>query len=136
MLHALREEALLGPEIAGTEELARYLRADLAYRPLELFRVLFLGTGNRLLADEVMFQGSIDSAGMLPRPIIHRALDLGASGLVMIHNHPSGSPEPSRADLDATYDLIAACKPLDIIVHDHLIVAKSGWTSLRLKGLM
>lgn len=136
MLHALREEALTGAEIAGTEALARYLRADMGYRPGERLRVLFMATGNRLLADEVMFEGSIDSASVLPRPIVHRALELGASGIILVHNHPSGSPEPSRADIEATRDLIAACRPLEIAVHDHLIVARGGWTSLRLRGLL
>lgn len=136
MLHALREEALPGASIAGTQALARYLRADMGYRPCEQLRVLFLATGNRLVADEVMIQGSIDSASMLPRPIVHRALDLGASGLILVHNHPGGSPEPSLADLEATRELSAACRPLEIIVHDHLIVARGGWTSLRMKGLL
>lgn len=136
MVHALRDEALLGPQIAGTKELARYLRADMGHRPSEQLRVLFLAVGNRLLADEVMVHGSIDNAPMLPRPIIHRALDLGASGLIMVHNHPSGRPEPSHADLSATSELAAACRPLEIVVHDHLIVARGGWTSLRLKGLL
>lgn len=136
MLHVLRDEALPGMEIGGTEALARYLRADMGWRPCEQLRILFLGTGNRLLADEVMFEGSIDSAPLLPRPIVHRALDLGARGIILIHNHPSGDPEPSRADAEATHHLVAACRPLEIAVHDHLIVARGGWTSLRLKGLL
>jgi DNA repair protein RadC len=136
MLHALRERALAGAEIAGTEALARYLRADMGYRPGEQIRILFLAAGNRLLADEVMMEGSIDSAALLPRPIVHRALDLGASGIILVHNHPGGSPDPSRADLDATRVLVAACRPLEIAVHDHLIVARGGWTSLRVEGLL
>jgi len=136
MLHALRDEALPDMRIDGTAALARYLRAEMGWRPCEQLRILFLATGNRLLADEVMFEGSIDSAPLLPRPIVHRALDLGASGLVMIHNHPSGDCEPSSADVQATRKLMAVCNPLDIVLHDHLVVARGGWTSLRLKGLM
>jgi DNA repair protein RadC len=136
MLHSLRDEALGGAEIAGTEALAHYLRADMGFRPDEQLRILFLATGNRLVADEVMFQGSIDSASVLPRPIVHRALELGASGIIVVHNHPGGRPEPSRADIEATRELVAACRPLEIRVHDHLIVARGGWTSLRLKGLL
>lgn len=136
MLHALRAEALRGAQISGTEALARYLRADMGYRAAEQLRILFLATGNRLVADEILFQGSIDSASLLPRPIVHRALDLGASGIILVHNHPGGSQEASRADIEATRDLVAACRPLEIEVHDHLIVARGGWTSLRLKGLM
>lgn len=136
MRHILREEALPGAHISGTEALARYLRADMGYRPGEQLRVLFLVAANRLVADEVMVQGSIDSAPLLLRPIVHRALDLGASGLIIVHNHPGGSSEPSRADIEATKALVFACRPLDIIVHDHLIVARGGWSSLRAKGLM
>jgi DNA repair protein RadC len=136
MLHALRDEVLPGTEIAGTEALARYLRAVMGYGPCEQIRILFLATGNRLLADEMVFQGSIDSAPLLPRPIIYRALELGAIGLIIVHNHPGGSPEPSPADLDATRDLVRAGRPLEIVVHDHLIVARGGWTSLRMMGLM
>jgi len=136
MLHALRDEALGGAEIAGTESLAHYLRADMGFRPGEQLRILFLATGNRLVADEIMFQGSIDSATMLPRPIVHRALDLGASGIIVVHNHPGGSPEPSRADIEATRELVMACRPLEIAVHDHLIVARGGWTSLRMRRLL
>jgi DNA repair protein RadC len=136
MLRALRDEALTGAEISGTEALARYLRADMGYRPCEQLRILFLATGNRLLADEVVIEGSIDSASVLPRPIVHRALELGATGIIAVHNHPGGSPEPSRADIEATRYLVTACRPLEIEVHDHLIVARGGWTSLRLKGLL
>lgn len=136
MLHALRGESLSSTRIAGTEALASYLRLDMGYGPSEQLRVLFLATGNRLLADEVLVRGSVDRASMPPRPIVHRALDLGASGLILVHNHPGGNPEPSRADIEATRELVAACRPLEIAVHDHLIVARGGWTSLRMKGLM
>jgi DNA repair protein RadC len=136
MLHALRNEVLMGPTIGGTEALARYIRAELGHRPCEQLRFLYLATENRLLADEVMFEGSIDVAYMLPRPIVHRALELGASALIMIHNHPGGSAEPSEADIKVTSKLIEVCRPLEIRVHDHLIVARGGWTSLRLRGLI
>jgi DNA repair protein RadC len=136
MLHALEAEAVCGPRIAGTDELAAYLRADLGYQPAEQLRILFLAPDNRLLCDEVVARGSIDTIMMLPRPIVHRALDLGAKGLILVHNHPAGSPEPSRADLSATRELVSVCRPLEIIVHDHLIVAKGGWSSLRLMGLL
>jgi len=136
MLHALKAEAVGGPRIAGTEALAAYLRADMGYQPAEQLRILFLARDNGLLCDEVMQRGSTDTITMLPRPIVHRALDLGANGLILVHNHPAGNPEPSRADLNATRELVLACKQLEIIVHDHLIVAKGGWSSLRLMGLL
>lgn len=134
--HVLREEALAGPAISSGEELASYLRLDMAYEPHELVRVLFLASDNRLLADEVMFRGTIDQAPLFPRAIVHRALDVTAAAIILIHNHPSGRPEPSRADLQGTRDLAAACRLIDIVVHDHIIVARSGWTSLRSRGLM
>jgi DNA repair protein RadC len=136
MLHALREQVLLGPTIGSTAQLAEYLRFDMAHHALEQVRVLFLASGNRLIADEVIAPGSVDSAPLLTRPILVRALDIGAAGLIIIHNHPGGDPKPSQADILATRELVYACKPLDIAVHDHLIVAKAGWTSLRLEGLI
>jgi DNA repair protein RadC len=136
MLHAARDEALAEPVLSGTAALARYLRLDSAWLPIEQVRVLFLAAGNRLLADEVIASGSVDRAPASLRAILVRALDLGASGLILVHNHPGGSPEPSRADIETTRDLVGACRPLDIIVHDHLVVARGGWTSLRLLNLM
>jgi DNA repair protein RadC len=136
MLHALREQVLLGQSIAGVSDLAGYLKLEMAHQTLEQLRVIFLAPGNRMLSDEVMAQGSVDSAPLLARPIVTRALELGASGLILVHNHPGGDPKPSSADLKATRRLMETCTALDIQVHDHLIVARGGWTSLRLEGLM
>jgi DNA repair protein RadC len=136
MLRILRSEALNGPVLSSGADLARYLRADMAWRPNEQVRVLFLAADNRLLADEVMAEGSIDTAPLPARPIVHRALDLGAAGLILVHNHPSGSAKASDGDLAATRALVIACRQIDIAVHDHLIVARGGWTSLRLEGLL
>ena len=135
-LHAMRDEALLGPKIAGTEQLARYLRAEMGWYANEQLRVLFLATELRLIADDVMTHGTVDSATLLPRPIIHRALDLAAAGIILIHNHPGGSPEPSQADIEATYSLAKACWPMEIQLLDHLIVARNGWVSFRVRGLL
>jgi DNA repair protein RadC len=136
MLHVARDEALAEPVLAGPAALARYLRLEMAWLPFEQLRILFLAAGNRLVADEVVASGSVDRSPAPPRPILVRALELGASGLILVHNHPGGSPEPSRADIEATRELVGACRPLDIVVHDHLVVARSGWTSLRLLNLM
>jgi len=136
MLEVLRDEALPGACVSGTRDLARYLRADMGLRPNEQLRVLFLAADKRVLADEIMVEGSIDNAPLLARPIVHLALDLGASGLILVHNHPSGSPKPSAADINATRLLVSVCNGVDIVVHDHLIVAGGGWTSFRLEGLM
>lgn len=131
-----RHEALGGDMLAGLDAVARYLRLDLGYAPLETVRVLMLSALNRLLADETVARGSASIAPLSVRPIVHRALDLGAAGLILVHNHPSGSPEPSRQDIEVTRALVAACRPLDLSVHDHLIVARGGWTSLRTRGLL
>ncbi|MEM1390121.1 MAG: JAB domain-containing protein, partial [Pseudomonadota bacterium] len=102
----------------------------------EQFRVLFLDKKNQLLADELMGQGTVDHAPVYPREIAKRALELHASALILVHNHPSGDPTPSRADIDMTREIIDALAPLDILVHDHLIAAKQGVTSFKSQGLI
>jgi DNA repair protein RadC len=136
ILHVLRSEAIDGTRISSTDEVAAYLRVDMAYEAQELVRILFLGSDNRLIADEVMFRGTIDQAPLFPRAIVHRALDRGAAALILVHNHPSGDAAPSRADLRGTADLVRACELLDIVVHDHIIVGRHGWTSFKSRGLM
>ena len=136
MLHVLRRDAFTEEAISTTDQVAAYLRLDMAYEAEELVRVLFLASDNHLLRDEVMFRGTIDQAPFFPRVVVHRALDCAAASLILVHNHPSGAPEPSRADLEGTRDLVAACRPLDILVHDHIIVGRRGWSSLRSRGLM
>jgi DNA repair protein RadC len=136
MLHALRPEAFLGSAMSTTAAVADYLRLEMGYEPAEQVRILFLGSGNRLIADEVLFRGTIDSAPIHARPIVHRALDLCATALIIVHNHPSGDASPSQADLQETHELRAALRAVDVVVHDHIIVARSGWTSLRARGLM
>jgi DNA repair protein RadC len=136
ILHVLRHEALEGDVLSSTAAVAAYLRVEMAHEPSEQLRVLFLAPGSRLLADEVMFRGTVDSATIFPREIVHRALNLSASSIIMVHNHPSGDPTPSRADVQSTRDVVTSCKALDIQVHDHIIVAKAGWTSFRQQGLM
>lgn len=132
----LRAAALDGTRITGTKALAAYLRADMAYASREQVRVLFLSAGTQLIADEVLFEGSIDSTDLRPRPIIHRAFELNATGLILVHNHPSGDAQPSRADIGATRQLANACTLVEIILHDHLVVAQSGWASFRELGLL
>ena len=103
-----------------------YLRSTLAARTAEQFRVLFLNSANRLIADEVMGLGGVAAVAVDPREIVKRSLELGASSLILVHNHPSGNPAPSQCDLGVTRRVVAACRALDIIVHDHLIVARRG----------
>lgn len=133
---SLREAAICGPLIKGTDALARYLTLEMAYLTREQVRVLYLTASNELRADEVLFEGSIDSALIEARPIVHRALDLAATGLILVHNHPSGRAEPSQRDIAATRHLAHVCQCLEITLHDHIIVARSGWSSLRQQGYL
>jgi DNA repair protein RadC len=110
-----------------------YCRAAMAFEAVEQFRILFLDRKNRLIADEVQQQGTVDHTPVYPREVIKRALELSATAIIMVHNHPSGDPTPSRADIEMTKQVVEVAKPLGIAVHDHLIVGKSGHASL--KGL-
>ncbi|HUB64844.1 MAG TPA: DNA repair protein RadC [Methylocella sp.] len=110
-----------------------YCRTVMAFLDHEEFRVLFLDKKNCLIADEVQGVGTIDHAPVYPREIMRRALELGASAIILVHNHPSGDPQPSTEDIHLTHQIIAVGKPLKVAVHDHLIIGKHGHVSL--KGL-
>ena len=111
-----------------------YCRAAMAFEAREQFRILFLDKKNGLIADEVQQTGTVDHTPVYPREVIKRALELSASALILVHNHPSGDPTPSRADIDMTRTIVATAKPLGITVQDHLIIGKSGFASM--KGLL
>jgi DNA repair protein RadC len=113
-----------------------YLRARLRALPREAFHVLFLDKRNRLIADERMNEGSINHAPVYPREVVRRALELSAGSLLLAHNHPTGDPTPSSADIEMTRQVVAACRVLDIAVHDHFIVGGDEVRSLRSLGLM
>lgn len=132
----VREKARAAPVLGNWQALADYLHATLAHRDVEEFHVLHLNTRNMLVRDERMSRGTIDEAAVHVREVIRRALDLGSAALILVHNHPSGDPAPSRADIDVTRALVAAGKPLNIAIHDHVIVGRAGQVSLRAKGLM
>lgn len=136
LLHLLRAEALRGPEIRTGDELLNYLFADMARKTFEEFRVLFLDGRRALIADEVANRGSLSEVSVHTREIVKRALDLGAQRLILIHNHPSGDPHPSEADLRMTRELEQACRWFDMIVDDHLIIGRTGAVSLRRRGLL
>jgi DNA repair protein RadC len=135
-LRLLRNDIVEKPTLASWQALLDYLRADMAYRGVERVRVLHLNAKNILIRDEVMSEGSIDQASVHVREVIRRAIDLGASGLILVHNHPSGDPAPSRADISLTRDIIDAGKRLNITVHDHVIIASTGHSSMRAMGLI
>jgi DNA repair protein RadC len=135
-LRMLRGEIENKPVLASWQALLDYLRADMAYTSIERVRVLYLNSKNALIRDEIASEGSIDEAAVHVREVIRRAIDLGASGMILVHNHPSGDPKPSRADIQLTRDIIEAGRRLKIAVHDHVIIGTEGHASLRALGLM
>lgn len=120
--------------ITSWQALLDYCRTTMAFQEREQFRVLYLNRKNALIADELQQEGTIDFTPAFPREIINRAYNLGATGVILVHNHPSGNPEPSRADIDLTRNIANAGKPLNVTVVDHVIVARDGHTSLKAAG--
>jgi DNA repair protein RadC len=135
-LRLLRSNIDEQPVLASWQALLDYLRADMAHIGIERVRALHLNAKNMLIRDEVISEGSIDQAAVHVREVIRRAIDLGSSALILVHNHPSGDPAPSRADITLTRDIIDAGKRLNIAVHDHVIIASSGHSSMRALGLI
>ncbi len=131
-----RSEVIDRPVLGSWQALLDYLAIDMAHLTVERVRVLYLDTRNRLIDDHHVGDGSIDEAAIHPREVIRRALDLGASALILVHNHPSGNPEPSRADIQITGRIAEAGRLLGVSVHDHVIVGREGHVSLRAKGLI
>lgn len=136
MLHALRTQIATGPLLANRPALGRYLRAEMRHASEEQLRVLYLDAGSRLLRGEVVARGTVDSTPFQIRRIVARALELGAAGLIVAHNHPGGNPAPSRSDVENTGRLSNVCRALGIEVHDHLIVAHDRVSSFRSLGLL
>ena len=132
----LREEAAEQPVIGSWHRLLDYLGAAMKFERAEQFRLLYLDRKNKLIADEVQQHGTIDHAPVYPREVVKRALDLGASAVILVHNHPSGDPTPSEADIAMTRDVKRALATVDIDLFDHVIVAKNGNESLRSRGLI
>ncbi len=135
-IRMVRTQAQAAPVLANWQALTDYLHANMAHDAVEAFHVLHLNTRNMLMRDERMNRGTIDEAPVHVREVVKRALELGSAALILVHNHPSGDPSPSRADIDITRTIVAAGKPLGITVHDHIIVGLSGQVSLRAKGLI
>ncbi|GGD76221.1 RadC family protein [Croceicoccus mobilis] len=124
------------PVLGSWQALIDYLSIDMAHLTVERVRVLYLNAQNRLIRDEHVGDGSLDEAAIHPREVIKRAMDLGAAALILVHNHPSGNPEPSRADIQITNRIAEAGRLLGITVHDHIIVGRGSHVSLRSKGLI
>ncbi|EBA14194.1 RadC family protein [Roseobacter sp. CCS2] len=121
--------------LSSWDALLDYCHTTMAHRATEQFRILFLDTKNTVIADEEQAKGTVDHVPVYPREVVKRALELNASALILVHNHPSGDPTPSDADIQMTRQIDAAAKSLGIIVHDHLIIGKSNETSFRALGL-
>ena len=131
-----REEAMTGDVISSWDKLLAYCRQTMAHQKIEQFRLLFLDKRNRLIADEVQQQGTIDHTPVYTREVMKRALELGAAALILVHNHPSGDTEPSAADIAMTEELRSAAEKLGIVIHDHLVIGRAGHASFRSLGLL
>ncbi|MBX5152283.1 DNA repair protein RadC [Rhizobium lentis] len=129
----LKSEIRSKQVLSSWSSVIQYCHAAMAHETREQFRILFLDKRNVLIADEVQGRGTVDHTPVYPREVVKRALELSATAIILVHNHPSGDPTPSRADIDMTKAIVEAAKALDITVHDHIIIGKDGHVSL--KGL-
>jgi DNA repair protein RadC len=132
----LRGEVKQRHVLSSWSSVLDYCRTAMAFESKEHFRILFLDKGNHLIADEQQQTGTVDHTPVYPREVVKRALELSATAVILVHNHPSGDPTPSRADIDMTRAIIEVARPLGIAVHDHLIVGKDGHASLKALKLM
>jgi len=135
-LRLLKSEVAQRPVLSSWQALLDYLRADMAHLPIERVRVLHLNARNILIHDDHMGDGTVDEAAIYVREVAKRAVELGSASLILVHNHPSGSPEPSRQDIDITRRIVEAMKPLGVSVHDHLVIGSEGHHSMRAMGLL
>lgn len=133
----MMQKEMMGREVINSwSKLVNYCRAAMGFETREQFRVLFLDKRNQLIADEVQGQGTVDHTPVYVREVLRRSLELAASAIILVHNHPSGDPTPSRADIEITKEIMDAAKRLGIEVHDHLIITRKAEASLRGLGLM
>lgn len=130
-MRLMKGQVINRPVLASWNAILEYIRAAMAFADVEQFRVLFLDKKNQLIADEVQQQGTVDHTPVYPREVVKRALELGASAVVLVHNHPSGDPTPSLADIDMTKKIVDAGQRLGVLVHDHIIVGRKGHASFR-----
>jgi len=135
-MHSLVSRLPSGPVMSNSAALLDYLRLSMGYSRTEQLRVLFLDAGNRLIKDEIIEKGSASGVTVPSRKILARALEVDATALILVHNHPSGSTAPSLNDIESTRALATSARPLDIVIHDHLIVSSASWTSLKSMGVL
>ncbi len=131
-----REEIMDKPVLSSWQALITYCRTIMAHNKTEQIRILFLDRKNVLIADELQGEGTVDHTPVYPREVVKRALDLHASALILVHNHPSGNTAPSRGDIAMTKEIQDACAKLNITIHDHLIIGKKGHSSFKSLGLL
>ncbi len=131
-----RARVLKKPVLSSWDALLEYCQTAMAHRDLEQFRVLYLDRKNILIADEAQAEGTVDHVPVYPREVVKRALELNASALILVHNHPSGDPTPSRADIEMTYAIRDAAEVLGLVLHDHLVVGKARELSFRAEGYL
>jgi DNA repair protein RadC len=131
-----REAVRKRPVLASWSALLGYCRTAMAFEEREQFRILFLDKKNALIADEVQQRGTVDHTPVYPREVVRRALELSATAIILVHNHPSGDPTPSRADIQMTRTIAEIAKPLGIVLHDHLIIGREGHASFKGLGLI
>jgi len=135
-IRLVREEAADKPVLSSWDKVLDYCRAAMAFGRTEQFRLLFLDRKNKLIADEVQNRGTVDHTPVYPREVVRRALELGASAIIMVHNHPSGDATPSRADIEMTREVKEAAEKLGIALHDHIVIGHGEHASLKGLGLM
>jgi DNA repair protein RadC len=135
-LRMTRQELIDRPVINSWKKLIDYCHAAMAHEKVEQFRLLFLDGKNALIADEVQQKGTVNHTPVYVREVVKRALELGASAIVMVHNHPSGDPSPSKDDIAMTKEVASAADKLGIALHDHLIIGRKGHASLKSMGLI
>jgi DNA repair protein RadC len=127
----LQDKVKQAPVLSSGQAVLDYCRSSMAFADKEQFRILFLDKRNHLIADEVQQTGTVDHTPVYPREVMKRALELSATAIILVHNHPSGDPAPSRADIEMTQQIIGVAGPLGISVHDHIIVGRNGTASLK-----
>jgi DNA repair protein RadC len=132
----LKEEIQDRPVIGSWTALLDYLRLAMQHETAEHFRILFLDRKNILIRDEVQSRGTVDHTPLYPREVVKRALELGASAIIMVHNHPSGDPTPSQADIDMTRQVVGALAQVNVAVHDHIVVGKNRHVSFKTQRLV
>ena len=130
-LRMMRGGVMQRPVLTSWTAVLDYCRAAMGFEAREQFRILFLDKKNRLIADEVQQQGTVDHTPVYVREVVKRALEHSASAIILVHNHPSGDPAPSRADIDMTLQIVAAARPLGVAIHDHIIVGRQGHASFK-----